>query len=362
MVMKQQIFIVLALTFWITLAGCRPSKVEELPDKGKHKAAFKVGLAKFHLIETLQGQPQWKLVARQARIKETNTELEGLKLQFFSKTQKTVLVIDAQQGNINRQTKQIEIQGQVKTTTQDGAVCITKNLKWQPERSRLTTPEKVDVVKDNLRLSGYGLEINPQDESVELKRDVEISQDTVLIKADRVTWDKKQGLITLYGNVLMTKGSITISAIQVNISGDLPKWKEAKAKGGVRVIDKGEGFCLEGEELLYNYERDYLLATNQPRLTLPAAQITALKMEAYLKEKRFVAGGQVSIQHKELKARASLATYYGQEKRIILSGSPEVTRDKSRLSGQEMIYYLETERLEVNKEVKATIFREKGLK
>lgn len=322
------------------------------PSHTKNTLSAKISLEKFHLVETVQGHPQWEIAAQNAKIKETETELKKPNFKIFSKSSGHVLSIKANDGNINRATKCLELKGKVEAVGYDNIVFTTQNLIWQPTEAKLVTDNEVLLHKENFQFSGLGMELRPTEQRLEVKNNVKIVQtleSPIVIKADRVIWDKKQKITSLFGNVVITNNKMTFSGNQIDIIGEMDNIKQIICKGKVKAIDNEIDVCLEGEEIIYNNQNSYIVVTIQPKLSMKKqnSEIIASKMEAYLDEKRFVCSGDVHITHKDIKAVAALATYYDNEKRIILTGNPEIIQNKNRFSAEKIIYYLENEKIEL---------------
>jgi LPS export ABC transporter protein LptC len=135
-----------------------------------------LGLKEFHLIETIGGRPQWELFAKKCLVSKTKTSLEDIKCIFFSlkKDNEPILTIESKRGILDNETRDIELSARVKATTKEGTEFTTNTLRWRAKSGIFITPGAVKVIHGNVHIYGYGLEIDPERERVEIKEQVQI--------------------------------------------------------------------------------------------------------------------------------------------------------------------------------------------
>ncbi|MFH1563373.1 MAG: LPS export ABC transporter periplasmic protein LptC [Nitrospirota bacterium] len=170
--------IILVLTGIIILLLVKKGDKTEREDKvfSAESSGAELGLSGFHLIETIGGKPQWELWAKKAEVTKTQTNLEEIKCTFFSSKQNNepILNVAAKKGILDTQTRDIELNNDVKAVTKDGAEFITNTLKWRAKSGILITPGAVSVIYGKAHLSGYGLEIDSGKDRIEIKEKVQI--------------------------------------------------------------------------------------------------------------------------------------------------------------------------------------------
>ncbi len=181
----------------------------------------------------------------------------------------------------------------------------------------------------------------------------------ISICADNATWDRKEEVTTLTGNVLITKGSMTISATKMKVLGKLDTLSEVISEGKVIVKDMEKNVYFSGGYMKYSKPDEYILMTISPKLELRNDDIviTSMKMEGFYKKNEFVATDSVKIIAKDTIATASKAIYSDNKKRLELSGNPQVLQGENKLSGGKIIYYLNEDRFEVIEGVKAIFMK-----
>lgn len=183
--------------------------------------------------------------------------------------------------------------------------------------------------------------------------------ENITILSDNATWNRKEEIITLTGNVLITKGSMSISANIMKVIGKLEKLNEVIGEGNVKIIDKEKDIYINGGCITYCKPTEYILLTNKPKLELKKEDviITSRKMEGFYKEGRFVATDTVEIIHGNTLATASKAIYSEEKKRLELIGNALVIQGENRIEGKKIVYYLAEDRFEIIEGVKAILIR-----
>jgi len=92
--------------------------------------------------------------------------------------------------------------------------------------------------------------------------------------------------------------------------------------------------------------------------------LSAQKLDVFLekelnKVKKIVAADQVTIAQKDKEISADQGIFFEQEKKIVLTGNPVSRQGKNFLSGEKIVYYLDTETVEVKKA--KTIFHPRNM-
>jgi LPS export ABC transporter protein LptC len=131
-----------------------------------------------HLVETGLGKKEWELDAANAQgFKDKGTwKLQGVHVKFFGSNDSTYNVT-GDYGTIETETKDMEITGNVVTTTSEGYVVKTSSVNYQAKKRSLTTTAHVDIVGPKNRdgqfqLSGTGLDANLDTNVMFLKQSV----------------------------------------------------------------------------------------------------------------------------------------------------------------------------------------------
>lgn len=92
----------------------------------------------------------------------------------------------------------------------------------------------------------------------------------------------------------------------------------------------------------------------------PRFEMDAKEVEVYFskgrKPMRFVAKGDVNIRHGDRTAIARQAEYLVSEKKIVLTGEPVVTQKENRVTGNKIIIYPESDRMDVEGRTTVKLF------
>jgi LPS export ABC transporter protein LptC len=129
----------------------------------------------FVTLESDSGMVQWKLTAPRANRynKEKLIKLENPVIEFFDKEGKrqTTLISDA--GEYSEDTRDMLAFGNVQVESVEGDVLETDSLLWNNELDKILSNSFVRLTRGRDVITGYGLECDPNLNSVDIKRDVQ---------------------------------------------------------------------------------------------------------------------------------------------------------------------------------------------
>lgn len=177
--MRLKILIILVILGIVLLVSLTVKKWNEIKRQDEVSSSefsdLKLGLAGFHFIETRSGNPQWELFGQKASVYQGKTAIEGIKCTFFSSSQNVpVLMVEAKKGTLDMETRDIELKEEVKATTQEGTEFTFSTLIWRAKSEIFITPGEIKIIDKKVHISGYGLEIDPERETVKIKEGVKI--------------------------------------------------------------------------------------------------------------------------------------------------------------------------------------------
>lgn len=118
-----------------------------------------------------------------------------------------------------------------------------------------------------------------------------------------------------------------------------------EASKNINFINLENNFIIKGEYLQHFPDKDYSYITNKPMIELKnkdnetTGYIYAVVFERFGDKKEIVARGNVFIDSSSSKARGEYATYYEEEKKIILEGDPTIERDGKLLHSGKIVIY-----------------------
>ncbi len=109
-----------------------------------------------HINETLKGDLRWQLDAEQAEVfdAEKKTRMRNVKVTLFQKDR--VWVVTGNEGEMQNETRDVTLRGNVEVTSDDGLRLTSDDLHWKAEGKRLWTDGPVTLVKDQTTITGWG--------------------------------------------------------------------------------------------------------------------------------------------------------------------------------------------------------------
>ncbi|HPI03160.1 MAG TPA: LPS export ABC transporter periplasmic protein LptC [Candidatus Goldiibacteriota bacterium] len=167
--------LLLALTAAVLFAGCgREKKIKpSLPVGDSVESVPNFVMENFTLKSAQKGEVKWEVNAKGAQVFELKKKAyaQGFVMNYLdANNSKTVLYGD--RAVIDTDTNFMEITGNVKAISGDGAVVRTNRLFWDDRRKKMYTEEEVTVTRDGTVLKGIGLETDAGFKNLEIKRRV----------------------------------------------------------------------------------------------------------------------------------------------------------------------------------------------
>ena len=141
------------------------------------------------------------------------------------------------------------------------------------------------------------------------------------ITAGSLVWDKKEGVVTLKEDVVITFKEGVIKAPLVKGFGELRDLKKIEAEGGVIIIDNRQRI-ITGEHLEYFKEKEYALVSKNTKLVdeSNSLEMTADQTEVFFKERKVISTGEARIIKGTDEFRAEKIFLYDEEERIEMIG------------------------------------------
>lgn len=126
-----------------------------------------------HYTEDKDGKKQWELEALKAQyFKEGDlTIFEDVNLTLYAKNGR-IYVIKGKNGKLMNETKDVEVNGNVTVTSEDGYKMNTESLKYTASGKQITTNDKVSLTGPKMDVEGIGLLIDMNRETVSVLKNV----------------------------------------------------------------------------------------------------------------------------------------------------------------------------------------------
>jgi len=192
----------------------------------------------------------------------------------------------------------------------------------------------------------------------EVKKETEES--VVNIQADNVTYDKSTDKMVFKGNIIITQEDITLTAQEADF--DVDK-KIGNIKGDIKLVQSD--ITITGETLeaflndkRYIFQEKVILVQERKDKEEKEDNITwnCNNLEIFTDTQDLTATGEVKILKKDYTITAEEAIYNDKEQKITLVGKVRIEEEGGRwITGDKAIFYIETERLEVEGNVRSGI-------
>ncbi|MBA7592718.1 LPS-assembly protein LptD [subsurface metagenome] len=188
----------------------------------------------------------------------------------------------------------------------------------------------------------------------------EKKETVVNISADNVIYDKSTDKMIFKGSVIITQEDITLTAQEADF--DVDK-KIGQIKGDIKLIQSD--ITITGETLeaylndkRYIFQEKVILVQERKDKEEKEDNITwnCNKLEIFTDTQDLTATGEVKILKKDYTITAEEAIYNDKEQKISLTGKVKIEEEDGRwITGDKAIFYIETERLEVEGNVRSGI-------
>jgi len=261
-------FILILITVFVT--GCsKREKVEEekvsedpfLEDKSTQK------IMTFSISSTINEGKRWSIEGKAADIINPDI-IELTDVAGKSYVKDTAVTVTANHGRFDRKKNELRLRKNVVATTEDGLHLMTEVLNWNADKGVLWTEEFVKVIKDEILTTGYGLTGQVNLGKIELERRIEIKvEPSTLITCDGpLEIDYRENVAYLYTNVKIVdkEGELSADRVKVYFDPDDNKITKAIASGNVKIKrDENETYSMKAT---YYVDEKKVILTGKPKL------------------------------------------------------------------------------------------------
>ena len=170
--MRWSIRFVGALLVGVLLAACSDDVPEDV-NVDTARSPDEV-FTDFVTMESDSGRVQWKLTAPLANryTKEKRILLDKPVIEFFGREGELQTTLESDNGEYSEETRDMVAYGNVIVESVEGDVLETDSLWWNNEQDKILTNSFVKLTRGRDVLTGYGMECDPNLNSVDIKRDV----------------------------------------------------------------------------------------------------------------------------------------------------------------------------------------------
>jgi LPS export ABC transporter protein LptC len=281
-----------------------------------------------HLVETGGGRKQWELDSQMAQgFKDKGTwKLQGVKVKFFS-LNGSIYSVTGHDGDVQMETKDMFIEGNVVTTTSEGYTFKTKSLKYSAQDKSLTTP-------DTVRITGPKAEGTFQVDGTGFRADLQNSS----MKLDHNVHAIKQ--ISSNGGEPPTMGAATDD------------------QDGVKIMNiKSERSYVNGKTSEVHFEDQVQVDIESIRMTGNQADFLYDKKTKALAS--LLMQGNVRVTDQEHWAASQYAQVLFKQNEFVLYGNPRINQNGNELRGNEIRFLKGGKEVKVSK-AKARMDQDEG--
>lgn len=164
--------VMLAAAWLVPSSGCSR---KGLPPTGGPVGAPGPGadlISTFSLMgHTEQGRKKWEIQGQTADLLTERVKLSPVRATQYGQTE---VHLSAQQGQYEKSSQQVHLEGDVVVTTSDGAEMTTNQLDWSQEQETGTTSEPVRVTRPGMVVTGVGGMGRPKAKYVRLLKKIQV--------------------------------------------------------------------------------------------------------------------------------------------------------------------------------------------
>ena len=188
----------------------------------------------------------------------------------------------------------------------------------------------------------------------------EKKESVVNIQADNVTYDKSTDKMVFAGNIVITQEDIVLTAQEADF--DVDK-KIGQIKGDIKLVQSdititGENLEAYLNDKRYIFQEKVILIQERKDKEEKEDNITwnCNNLEIFTDTQDLTATGEVKILKKDYTITAEKAIYNDKEQKITLTGKIRIEEEGGRwITGDKAVFYIDSERLEVEGNVRSGI-------
>lgn len=309
------VFIVLQVYFFIP--SIKDNNWTGLPEVGSRfevlknqseKKTLEQNMKGVHLLENDPKQKGWELFAEEATgSKDEQWILKKVKVRFYTDDESSFTVV-GEVGEVDGQSKNMIIRGNVITESSNGYSFQTSELKYLADEKKLYSSDYVDMKGPDdadgkgLVLTGQGLEILVAESKIKILNQVEA----------RKTVDRKNFKINSDSSVFSNKdrealfsGQVRLEYDSLRLKSNFVEFKYSKAKSILQLVRAFEKVSLLDQdkagtcnELIVNLIEDKMIMNGRPRIKIGPDEIQGDQIT--FSEK----GKKVSVRQMKLERKA----------------------------------------------------------
>jgi LPS export ABC transporter protein LptC len=267
-------------------------------------------MKRVHLVETSGGEREWELQADEAITYRDSAQwkLDQVRVVFFKNNDQEYTVV-GQRGQVEVETKNMIIEGQVQVTAVNGYRFTSDKMVYTSKRKELASPGSVSILGPT-----------------------EPDGSRLRIAGDSLTGDIGKSVMRISGNVSATKRIDARRGFRIRSTEAFVSSRDLEAQFGGDVIVDMDPLRVTGRKATLKYsgktqEIDQVLVEGQVKATDVDKFAESERMRAFLKEERYVMTGAPRLVQNNDELRGEEIVFLDGGKRIqVLRGRASVER------------------------------------
>jgi LPS export ABC transporter protein LptC len=123
-----------------------------------------------------KGEKTWEVKGAQMDMEGQDVKISDITAYLYGReNNQENMVLTADRGQFDRSSGKVRLQDNVRAVTDSGAEMTTSVLDWSQKDQVISSSEKVNVTKDNMDVSGTGLEAKSDMKVAKLEKDVVVT-------------------------------------------------------------------------------------------------------------------------------------------------------------------------------------------
>lgn len=228
------------------------------------------------------GNKAWEIHGKSANIFDDQIRLNDFVGKFYDKEE---IVLTADKGDFDKVQNRVHLEKDVVITTESGAELTTDYLDWDRGTSLIETEAAVDIKRDNMVLTGVGINGSTNLRSVALKKDIRLEIDDIKNKITIICTGPLN--INYAANIAVFNNDVVVDDGQSQMYADLMQvfFKSAGSDNSASSFASREGNIQKiiargnvkiarednlsfSNEAIYNASDKTLNLTGRPRLII----------------------------------------------------------------------------------------------
>ena len=231
-----------------------------------------------HLIETSEGEKEWELWADQALAFQTEQHwsLETVKA-IFTGNDGVYFVVTGDSGDVEPETKNMRVRGNVRTESSNGYVFETDFVDYDSSTRLLKSPNQVQVwgpkglKAERFEMEGVGMDVHVETSQVELLSEVKATRGlkdgrTARIRSDRASLSGVKNSASFHGDVVIDLDDMRIAGPDAEFlyNEASSEVESLKVSNGVQVSDALK--YATSENLTVDFDQRKFVFRGSPRV------------------------------------------------------------------------------------------------